>query len=299
LQIRFFDDGVQMALAWWQRSDGLSPGAEERTALLDSVGRAPLMEYGGGTWNVKDFLLRADLMRRKDRQKVYSSESIKDVAVGLAVREILLDRAKAAGMASDHGVGEQVAKARNDYLLNRWRSSVVDSVGFRAAGDVDTLRQYFENNKDLFALRPMVNAAEILVRTHAEASSIARRVQSGENFGRLAKRYSLRRSTAEHEGELGFATQEMYGPIGPKIFAAKKDAVVGPEHVDPVFGVFKILERHPGRLRTFDEAQEDCMRALLPARRERVFRKAIDALRSQGRVSIDMTALGNIQPLSL
>jgi hypothetical protein len=296
LHIRFFDDGVQEALSWWQRSAEPFPGTQERALLPDSVGRTPIMEYDGGRWDVKEFLLRADLMRRKDRRKVYSSGSIKDVAVGLAVREILLHRALEAGVASDQEVAGQIAKARHDYVLNRWRSSVVDGVGFNERGDVDTLRQYFEQNKDLFALRPMVNAAEILVRTHAEAATIARRVRAGENFGRLAKKYSLRRSTAEHEGELGFATQEMFGPIGPKIFAAGKGAIVGPEHVDPVYGVFKILEKLPGRQRTFDEAREDCERALLPARRERVFRAAIDNLRSHGRVSIDMTALGNIQP---
>lgn len=84
-----------------------------------------------------------------------------------------------------------------------------------------------------------VNAAHILVKTEKDADSIMARIQKGENFEDLAKRFS-KCPSGKKGGNLGwFNKGDMVKEFEDASFAGKKGDVVGP--IKTEFGYHIIL----------------------------------------------------------
>ena len=296
LSPEFDERGVEAAHRAWVPGNGWAPSAIEFMRLPDSLAWMPMMRFRGGAWTVAEFLKKADLMRTRDRRKTRSTADLKEAAIGLATRDVLLERARSAGLIHDARVQAQVQKLRDDYLLRRWRSSILDTLGPTVRWNEDTLRTYYEGHKDVFHFDPMVNVAEIIVTTERQASGLARRARAGNDFGALARQNSMRRWSAERGGDLGFGTRAMFGVFAEKFFKGKIGQILGPEPVEPFYAVFKILGAKPGRPKTYDESRDEIISTLLPVRQERALRGAIETLRADGRIRIDMQELGNIVP---
>jgi len=64
-----------------------------------------------------------------------------------------------------------------------------------------------------------------------------------EKFSDLAAKHSMRLSTAKKGGEIGWGTRATFGNLSEKFFAANPGDIVGPEFVDPYWGVFKSSAR--------------------------------------------------------
>ena len=84
-----------------------------------------------------------------------------------------------------------------------------------------------------------VSAAHILVKTEKEAKDILIKINNGEKFEDLAKKYSTCPS-GKKGGDLGwFGRGDMVAPFETAAFSATKGAVVGPVKTD--FGWHLIL----------------------------------------------------------
>ena len=85
----------------------------------------------------------------------------------------------------------------------------------------------------------MVKASHILVPSEAEAKKIIARIEKGENFADLAKRFS-RCPSGKKGGDLGwFGRGQMVPEFDVAAFEAEKGKVVGP--VRTQFGFHLIL----------------------------------------------------------
>ncbi len=253
----------------------------------------PLVRFVDRSWNVNQFLTRAMKTTNAQRRRVKNEADVRDFVTGLAVREVLLDRARKAGLAEDKDAQLQVKKMRESYLLKRWLLSVSDTVG--QAGYPDSLlREQYEKFKKEYAFPPQVNVAEILVSTRQQAEQVAAQLRKGVDFGRLAEKFSLRRSTAKRGGEIGWGTIGTFGNLGQKFMQSKPGAVLGPEFVDPYFGVFKILAKEEGRAKTFDEAKQQAAEVISGGKRLTVAEEAISTLRSRATIVFQNERLANI-----
>jgi peptidyl-prolyl cis-trans isomerase C len=139
-----------------------------------------------------------------------------------------------------------------------------------------------------------VNAAEILVRTKDEAERLLGLVRRGADFAELARRHSIRLWAAKRGGELGFGTRAGYGILADKIFSSQVGQVVGPEHVDPYYGIFKVLGKKQGRPKSLDEAREEIVRELVYNGRQTASRRAVEQLITGVPITIDSEALAQV-----
>jgi parvulin-like peptidyl-prolyl isomerase len=294
LQPRFDDAGVDAALRFMTADLQGASGMNEIPLLPDSLRGLPLVAYRTGAWSVGHFLAEAEEIRAKDRRKIRSAEALKDAAIGLLARGVLLDRAQKAGLEGDAKVEEQVQFVREDFLLRRWKSSILDTLGSRAFWDEDTLRARFAAAKDQYHVPPAVNVAQIIVVEEQVAAGLAARLRRGADFAVLARKYSVHRPSAEKGGELGFGPRDAYGILAEKFFGAPRGRIIGPEHLDGFYGVFKVLAKREGRPEEFGEARNDVIAALLPARQQAALANAITSLRMRGRVRVDREELSAV-----
>lgn len=290
----FNEAAVQQVFSNWSTMVAGGTDDVEARRVPENISAMRFMQTTRGPWTVGDFIARLEWTTEKQRRRVHAPDDVKDIAIGLATREVLLERARAMNLQNDSRVKEQVAQVRERYLLKRWADSVMDTVE-RSGWDERLLDSVYNANRRQFAFPPEVNVAEILVRGKEEAMAIRKQLDRGANFAELARTHSIRLWAAKRGGELGFGTKATFGAMGEKFFAARAGEIIGPEFVDPYWAVFKILDHKPGREKSFQEARDDVIAGLLPARKQAAFRAALDALRSRAAVSINTDALAYVR----
>ena len=291
----FNDEAAKLLFDNWQFvfSEQAATAPKEMQAQIENLTDMQLVKFQNHSWTVGAFLEKVQQTTPKQRRHINSIDDIKSAATGLAVREVLLARAHQAGFSNDRGVVEQIKKAREVYLLKRWTSSVQDTVG-QNGWDGNVLREQYEKNKDQYRNPPEVNVAEILVRSKDDANGMMKQLGQGADFAELARKNSIRLWAAKNGGELGYETKSTYGALGDMIFSAKRGKVIGPEFVDPYFGIFKIIGKKDGRPKTFDESKGDIIKQLEFVKKEEVFKTRVESLRAHAQISIDKDILANI-----
>jgi len=97
-----------------------------------------------------------------------------------------------------------------------------------------------------------VKAQHILLRTtgtnddsvQAQAESLLKRAQSGENFDELARQYSADPGSGQRGGDLGFFRRgSMVKPFEDAAFAASVGSIVGPVKTDYGYHIIKVTDR--------------------------------------------------------
>jgi len=252
-----------------------------------------LVRFRNGVWKVGDFFRKLEFTSERQRKQVKSSESLKALVLGLAARETFLSEASAAGMAADPVVMKEMEGPRLRYFLKRW----ADDAQSQAANepmDEAVLRTRYEANKSLLKHPAVANVAEILVRSPEEAVVVLGRFKQGADFASLARKYSIRPGAAQRGGELGFGTESDFGVVGKAIFAAREGTIIGPEWVDPYYGVFQVLKKRPARAKTFEEAREEIANTLLVEKKQERFQRALSMVRERATIMIREKVLAGI-----
>ncbi len=286
----FDDAAVGRVLDYW---DALFATGRLEEPVSEDLSGQNLVTFRDGNWTVADLFSRMERTSERQRKRVQTRQDVRDVVTGMIVRERMLRIALDEGLEDDPAVQEQIASVYHHYQLTSWREMVIDTIG-ESGWREELLRKEFEMSTELHHRPPEVNVAEILVRTREEAEVLAGRINDGADFAALAKQHSIRVWAGKHGGELGFGTSASFGVLGNKFFEAPVGTLIGPEFVDPYYGVFRILERREGRARTFGEARQEIV-ARITARQEReVFAAAVRGLRSRAHIEIDETALASV-----
>ena len=296
LSVEFDDRTVRALFAGWQSlvvDDPAKLPEKAQPNPQDTLGAMPFMKFSRGSWTVGDFLGKLAQTTIRERKRVKTADDLKTIATGLATRDVLLERAHSAGLEADTDVVNQVKRVGDEYFLRRWSSSVQDTVG-HAGWDEGELMKNFEEHRADNVLPPEVNVGEILVRTESEARVIRKRIDEGASFSGLARQKSIRLWAAKRGGELGFGTKTTFGALGDTFLTSRTGALIGPQFVDPYFGVFKVLAKRNGRPKTFAESRDDIIKSLTFMRKQEVMKQAVEKLRSRTGVTIHEDVLAQV-----
>ena len=146
------------------------------------------------------------------------------------------------------------------------------------------LDAWIAGHRDQRELPEEARAAQILVRTEAEALEARRRILGGAPFADVAREISLS-PDADRGGDLGyFARGQMPPEFDEAVFSLPRgqiSEVVGSPYG---FHLFLVVDRRPGRTRSDAELRADVRTALLAGKREEAFRTWLSGARSRARI---------------
>lgn len=111
-----------------------------------------------------------------------------------------------------------------------------------------------------------IHAQHILVRDLETAEEVLEKVESGEDFSKLAKKYSEDMMSAEEGGDLGyFSAGTMVTPFEEVAFSMEKGEISNPVETNYGYHIIKLLDvREKDRdIGSFDEIKEDLRNELL------------------------------------
>jgi peptidyl-prolyl cis-trans isomerase C len=162
------------------------------------------------------------------------------------------------------------------------------------------LQTYYTANKDKFIEPAKAQISHILVQDQQQANDLISRIKGGEDFGELAKEYSIDKSNKENSGKIDSdVSKGSYVPVigestelNDKIFAASAPMVLDePVKTEKGWEIVKVEEITAERQKSFDEVGQEVMSTLLGQKRQDVQQEYIKQMMDKYNVIIHMSAL--------
>jgi parvulin-like peptidyl-prolyl isomerase len=141
----------------------------------------------------------------------------------------------------------------------------------------DEVRERYEKTKWNFEEPEQIRCFEIFVETEGEALLILQQLNKGVPFSELVKK-TIRPGFAETGGNLGFCSNQRFGPI----YAAAKDKKAG-EYAGPInwdgrWAVIKVGEKIPKHIKPFSEVENQVRTMTLASKKYTIYHDYVDEL---------------------
>lgn len=292
MQVRFNE--TALVQIWEQMQLSRADTTQEIEDGAAGANLPPAMEVakiGNRTWTVQDFHERARQTSARQRGRVQSVEDLKDFISGLALREEYFQRAAQAGFENDPAVQQRIRMKEESWLIEKMKTLLTDSV----LVPEDSLRQEYATQPQNYVYPATVRLREITVANQEQIAHILAELKRGREFGELARRYSIRRWSAERGGEVGYVTKGDLGEWADQIFQLKRGEIGGPYQREQYFSIVQVLERKPEQTKTFNEAKAEIAENLLPIYRQRELQKQLQKLRQPLTIQVDSNVLQQVK----
>jgi len=183
---------------------------------------------------------------------------------------------------------------RNHILTQKVISS---EVGSHISIGEDEVKKYYEAHKSEYVRPEEVALREIEVNTQGKspdelpalkkkAETALKRVQDGEDFGEIAKRYSDS-STKDQGGLLGvYKRGELAKELEDKVFNMKRNELTGVLETKQGYLILQVLEHYEEGQQPLDKVRNEISDKLYTARLEPAMRDYLKTLREQSYVII-------------
>ncbi len=263
LHVSFNDQTVHellLAIQEWEKQDKTiekEPLGAELKDLNDKI----LVYSDLGSWTVELFQQYAKFTSTTQHKWIRTAENLKDFISGLIVRSYILSKAREYNLDDAQPYQEQVNRKFDEYLLERINEYLYEEI----VVPEDSLKRYFDEDPLRFALPPEVNLREIILDDEDIASLITSKLNKNMSFSELARKYSVRRWSAENGGELGFLAPSDLGRWSSLAFSLKIGEWTGPIKMESYWVFLQCIGKKQSELRTFELARkevEETLRAM-------------------------------------
>ncbi len=157
------------------------------------------------------------------------------------------------------------------------------------------VRKYYQDNPLQFERPEQVRVRQIVVSTEAEARQALEQLQANPDFAALAREKSTA-PEAEKGGDLGyFARGDMPAEFNV-VFSLPKGGVSGIVKSPYGFHLFKLENKRPAGLLSFEEAAPAIREKLTHEKQDRLYQQWLKELRSRTKFEVNYPALGRKKP---
>jgi peptidyl-prolyl cis-trans isomerase C len=258
---------------------------------LDDV----IVEFEDGRWTIGEFLDKLKKVHPDARPIMTSKNNLKDVVARMVRDEFLAKEGYRRELQHSNYVQEEVRRWKEEIVFNKLRNDILDTVKVTEP----ELIKYYDDHKSSYMEPGRVNIREIFVRTKNEADQLIDRIKKGEDFDKLAQKYSVRTWAAKRGGEFGFFGNGMHGEIGNRALSMNAGELTGPIEIEDEalgrgFSIFQVISKKERRFKTLEEAKTIVQRNLLEKKRNDVLNRFLDSLRGEYTVHVNQELLSII-----
>lgn len=125
------------------------------------------------------------------------------------------------------------------------------------------INSYFDLNKSTYNTPEEVRASNILVSSKSLALQLESKLNSGENFAYLAKKYSIDSTSAKSGGDLGYFTKSSMVPAFANVaFSLPVGKVSSPVKTQYGWNILKVTDIQPATVATLASVKSKVVAAL-------------------------------------
>ena len=177
-----------------------------------------------------------------NRKLLKNIKDVKEAVLGLIMHNVLLKIAYEKGYDTTSYVKETYEKLADNIYLNYKRQEVLSEVPISDSEIVN----YYHENIGYFTSEKKMNVQEIVVNTDSLAEALKAKIDNSEEFGKLARKYSLKKWTADNNGVMGLSPISDFGDLKDTLWDSPLGKVLGPVKFNKYYGLFRVLDKKDG-----------------------------------------------------
>jgi peptidyl-prolyl cis-trans isomerase C len=206
------------------------------------------------------------------------------------VKRLLMEEAKKANIEKDKDFQDRLSDIREQLLIE---SLLKKKVATNINPSEQELKDYYEKNKEKFKTGQEVDTRQILVKTEKEAREIRGKLDKGEDFADLAKRYSIDPSAKATGGEIGFHAK---GTLVPEYEAVafkmtKVGQISAPVKTQLGYHIIQLQGIKPPAYTPYEEVKEFIKQRIAQERQNEVLEKYVTDLKSKAKITVNAEML--------
>jgi foldase protein PrsA len=121
----------------------------------------------------------------------------------------------------------------------------------------EEMKEYFEENKETFAVEEQVKASHILTETEEAVAEVKEKLDAGEDFAELAKEYSIDEANKNYGGDLGIVKRgEMVPEFEEAAFSMEAGSISEPVKTQFGYHIIKVDDKKEAREADFEQSKE-------------------------------------------
>jgi peptidyl-prolyl cis-trans isomerase C len=223
------------------------------------------------------------------KQRYLQSWLAQEILYRQALQEKLADEPAVKRMLAEQARGILSQNLMNQQLAEKIHITETD------------LKTYYAANKDTYVEPAKAKISHILVADKDQANDLIKRIKEGQDFGELAKQFSVDESTKEKGGRVDTeVTKGSYvagigdaAELNEKIFAAQPPALLdAPFEAEKGWEIVSVEEKQPERQKAFEQVREEVMSTLLRQKQQDVQAEYVKQIMDKYNVIVHTTAFG-------
>jgi len=272
-KLRFNDEGIDLLFNALFKKDLSSENSNAQSTVCEYNGRKfSLAEIYKKLMSIPDYHLT----------KIDSKRFLKKAVQGILIQDKIYDYAIEKG----YNKNKLVIETQHKLKMNKFLQDKMKEIALNSEVSDSAVIKYYEENISLFSEPRKINVREIIVKRKALADSLIHLLANGTDFGSLAKKFSLRRWSAENGGLLGLSPLDQFGIIKDKLWNSPVGKISGAYEIQNVFGIFEVvnkIEKHPI---PFDKIQNQVKEKLKLEQRTKLVSEYLDKKRKEIAIKI-------------
>jgi len=242
-----------------------------------------------------EFNKELDKIPMNMKMMVASESGKKTYLDRLIIKKLLLSEAAKSNIEKDKEFENRLAEIKEQLIIESLLKKKLTSGANISDED---LQKYYEANKEKFRKDREINTRHILLKSEDEAKQVRDKLQAGEDFSDLAKKYSIDPNAKVTGGEVGFHPK---GTLLPEYEAAAfKLAKVGQTSgiVKTQFGyhIIRLEGIKPPQYVPFAEVKDFIKQQLVQEKQKDVLDKYIEELKKSAKITINEELLKDQTP---
>lgn len=243
------------------------------------------------TITIEDFRREIESLPEFFKPLLVEPKAKKEFLGKLIDREILILEAEKAGIDKREDVMRKIEECRRGVILEAFISEIM--AGKDEVTDEEA-KKYYDEHKEEFQLGERIRVRHIVVKTLEEAQEIKKRLERGEDFAELARKYSIS-PAAKWGGDLGYIQRGQVGKEFEKAaFSLKKPGDIS-DIVKTTFGyhIIKLEDRKPPQQLSFEEVKDKIKNRLKEEKRSKILEEYLKKAKKSYKIEVNENLLEN------
>ena len=287
-----------LALAGVVKTPKAAKGArpvKTRTVAVPTDTAQVLVRIGGQALTTEDVRKRLEEIPESARGNFATPEGRRQLLERMVEERVWLVTAQESGVADRPQVLQQLAQQRRDLLI---RTYLNEAMAANPAPPDSEARAYYDSHLSEYRTPASLTLRHIQSKTQAQALQVLKLARSGQDWAKLAQKYSVDTLTRAQGGSLGTVTREGLFPslgrqpaLAESAFAVGAGKLGGPFKTDRGWHVLKVEELRPEGARPFESVKPMILRQLGNQRGQEFYRQLLDQAREKLGVTPDSAAI--------
>lgn len=220
-------------------------------------------------------------------RKINDVNDLKAVVKGLMIQDTLYNIAVSKG----YDTVETVNNTYNKLVTDLFMHFKISQIAKDANVPDSVVYQYYKDNINSFMSPRNINVQAIILDNKILADSLVSKIENGEDFGKLAKQYSIKNNSENGDGTSGYSNLDKYGYLQDTLWSSTVGKVVGPIRFDKYYGIFRVLGKKSSQPLDFNLIKDKVVLAVKKQMSQALLQNYVNKLKKSVPIKINYDML--------